>query len=310
MRSWRACLDAAALTSRSVRSDYAAAGRFLQRREPALYTAMRLLGPPAFQPHALAGYAFGCLTDDVGDHGAPPQRMRRFDRWTHQVRHALETGSSPHPLVRAFLHSRELRGLPPAWVDRYLLGARIDLDFRGFATEADYQDYIDRLSWPFIMLTTGLLHVGGGDERWARTCRTLADACQRTDILTDIEEDLRQGRLYLPAETLDRHGVRREDLERGRHTPGLRTLIADMAGTAHRTLADAADLLRQMPGPHRPLNRFALRLHHVRLDAVVAMGPAITRRPFRDDVGTCLRLLCTARRPEAIEAAPSVSVSG
>ncbi|MFF3483185.1 squalene/phytoene synthase family protein [Streptomyces sp. NPDC002701] len=297
MRTWRRSLEAAGVSQGALRDDYGKVARFMRRREPAGYLAVRLLVPAAHQPHALAGYAFASYTDDLCDRGTVAERVRRYDAWSAQVRTALGSGSAGHPLLRAFLHTAAARELPHRWVESYLDGARIDLDFPGFATEADYQRYVEQLTWPFLMITSGLAHEGGGSAGFAAACRLFADAAQRTDILTDLSEDLRGGRLYLPVSDLDRYGVTREDLEQGRDLPEVRALIAATAATAHTTLWEAGVLLDHCPREHRRLIRFVLDLHHQRLRTVTSRGASITRRPVRDRPLACLRLLTRSASP-------------
>ncbi|MFH8463289.1 squalene/phytoene synthase family protein [Streptomyces sp. NPDC017991] len=300
MRTWRKSLEAAGVSQGALRDDYLKAARFMRRREPAGYLAVRLMVPADHQPHVLAGYAFASYTDDVCDRGTVEERTRRYDAWDEQVRTALGSGSAEHPLLRAFLHTAAARELPRRWVDSYLDGARIDLDFPGFATEADYQRYVEQLTWPFLMITSGLAHQGGGSSEFAAACRLFADAAQRTDILTDLHEDLRGGRLYLPVSDLDRYDITREDLERGRDLPGVRALVAATARTARATLREAGVLLDHCSDEHRRLMRFILDLHHQRLESVTTRGATVTRRPVRDRPVACLRLL--TRRPEPVGA--------
>ncbi|WP_307128590.1 squalene/phytoene synthase family protein [Streptomyces sp. B1I3] len=270
--------------------------RFLMRTDLTAYGAVRVLSPAEFQPHLLAGFAFASFTDDVCDQGGSAQeRSRRFDLWTTQVRAGLETGRAEHPLLRAFLHTSGVCSLPRRWIDSYLTGTRIDLDFPGFTNEADYQSYIDQLTWPFVMLTTGLVQPDGEKERFAESCRLFADGCQRTDFLADLAEDLRGGRLYLPVDDLRRHGVTRCDLEHGRDTPEVRALIAETAEAAHATLREAGRIVDEIADSHRPLMRCVLRLHHHRLDTITALGTVVTRRPPRVDPMACLRVLAQER---------------
>jgi phytoene synthase len=55
--------------------------------------------------------------------------------------------------------------------------------------------------------------------------RALGVAFQLTNFIRDIPEDLRRGRLYLPLEDLDAHGVTRSDLEAGVRTDAVRALL-------------------------------------------------------------------------------------
>ncbi|MDX2540580.1 phytoene/squalene synthase family protein [Streptomyces sp. WI04-05B] len=307
MRSWQRCLDAAGVTSGTDRAAYLKAKQFMLSREPAGHLAVRLLIPARLQPHILAGYAFASFTDDLCDRGTVAERTKRYAGWAEQVRTALDTGSARHPLLRAFLHTAEARELPRSWVDSYLVGAEIDLDFAGFTTEDDYQAYIETLTWPFLMITSGLSVPGGGTPAFADSCRLLADACQRTDFLTDLAEDLGEGRLYLPTDDLEKHGVVRSDLERGRDLPGVRSLLSATAATAHATLREATRIIAELPEEQRPLTRFVILLHAQRLRRATAMGAAVTRRPVRDNPIECLRILAQAHRPSLAVPAPQTS---
>ncbi|WP_189146667.1 phytoene/squalene synthase family protein [Streptomyces lacrimifluminis] len=298
MRSWQRCLDAAGVADGDDRAAYLKAKQFMLSREPAGHVAVRLLMPARLQPHILAGYAFASFTDDLCDRGTVEERTRRYAGWAEQVRTALDTGTARHPLLRAFLHTAEARELPRSWVDSYLVGAEIDLDFGGFTTEDDYQGYIDKLTWPFLMITSGLSMPGGGSQAYADSCRLLADACQRTDFLTDLAEDLRDGRLYLPTDDLEKHGVVRSDLEQGRDLPGVRSLLSATAATAHATLREATRIVAELPAEQRTLTRFVILLHDQRLRRATTMGAAVTRRPVRDNPAVCLRLLARSHRPD------------
>ncbi|MGY1501259.1 phytoene/squalene synthase family protein [Streptomyces sp. QTS52] len=286
------------MTSGSDRAAYLKAKQFMLSREPAGHVAVRLLMPARLQPHTLAGYAFASFTDDLCDRGTVAERTRRYESWAGQVRTALDTGTARHPLLRAFLHTAEARELPRSWVDSYLVGAEIDLDFGGFTTEDDYQAYIDKLTWPFLMITSGLSMPGGGSRAYADSCRLLADACQRTDFLTDLAEDLRDGRLYLPTDDLEKHGAVRADLEQGRDLPGVRSLLSATAATAHATLREATRIVAELPAEQRTLTRFVILLHDQRLRRAATMGATVTRRPVRDNPVTCLRLLARSHRPD------------
>jgi phytoene synthase len=257
---------------------------------------MRVVAPPEFQPHAVAGAAMLCFTDDICDRGPADGRTRRFEAWAAQVRAALDTGTSGHPLLRAYLHSAQACGLPRDWADSYLAGTRIDLDFPGFAAEADYQRYIDTLTWPGLMLSTGLTPHLVPDEDFAASCRLVADAAQRADLLTDLAEDLRDGRLALPMSDLDLYGVTRADLEEGRDTAGVRELVSATAASSRATLIEAGRIVGEVPSPYRPLVRSLLALYHHRLDNVSALGAGVTRRAVRDNPVECLRLLVRSRR--------------
>jgi phytoene synthase len=69
---------------------------------------------------------------------------------------------------------------------------------------------------------------------------TLGIALQLTNIIRDVAVDLRRGRIYLPAEDLDRFGVTEEDLRRGQVTAQVAALLEFECDRAHTYYRRAA----------------------------------------------------------------------
>ena len=265
-----------------------------------MWAPARLLAPPESQPFGMACAALHVLSDDICDTGPVVVRRRRFEAWRREVQSALEAGVSRHDVVRAYLHAASERRLPRRWLDAYLDGALADLDFSGFVDEAAYQRYVETLTWPGLMLSAGLTPRLVPEEAFASSWRLVADTVQRTDILMDLSQDLRDGRLYLPLSDLERFGVTRADLATGRDTPGVRSLIVASARRGFASLAAARRVVEEMSPAYRPLTRFLLDLCHHRLRMIEAAGAAVTRRKFRDEPVACLRLLGRAQRTQRI----------
>ncbi|MGO4614712.1 squalene/phytoene synthase family protein [Nocardia sp. 2YAB30] len=281
---------------RAARADYSAAARYLWRREFAGWGSVRVLSPPESRPHLVAAVALLRYTDDLSDSGPVEGRAQRFDEWAAHVAAGLDTGSSGHRLLRPYLHSVALLNLSRTWIDAYLAGTRIDLDFPGFAEEADYQRYIDTVSLPSFMLGPEAMPGLATDQNFISLARSLVDGGQRADFLTDMFEDLRDGRLCLPVSDLDRYGVSRADLEQGRDTPGVRALISATASSARASLVASEQILGEIAPEFRPFFRFLIDLFHERLDDVEARGAAVFRRPYHDAVVRSMALVARCRR--------------
>jgi phytoene synthase len=303
MWSWRRCLDAAGVRGAVVGADYLAAKRYLQRRDFAVWAGMRVLLPPEGLPYTLAAVALARYTDDLCDRGPIEGRKQRFDAWVSQVGMALDKGTSENQLIRAYLHSAGLLNLSREWVDVYLAGTRIDLEFPGFADEEDHQHYIDTVSLPSLMVVTGAVPRLVADRCFVSSCRLIANGTQRTDFLTDLFEDLRDGRLTLPVCDLDRYGVTRADLKDGLDTPAVRALISATANSARAALVEGERILGEVAPDYRPMIRFIIGVCHKRLDDVVTHGAAVIRRPYNDRLVTCLRLMLRSRRRRIAESA-------
>ena len=84
------------------------------------------------------------------------------------------------------------------------------------------------------------VHVFGdsGDDAH-RVADALGRALQLTNILRDLDEDARRGRLYLPREMLDRHGIRTDDPTAVLRHPALPAACRDLAAIAERHFAEA-----------------------------------------------------------------------
>lgn len=294
--SWDRRLVAAGVLDRGLRADYTTAARVFARRILAHYAAVRLLVAPALHPHVVAAYAFLARTDDLADQGPLQERLPRWDSWAHQVTAGLESGHADDPVLRAFLHTVAVRRLPHHWVHTYLKATTEELHFTGHATEADFQRYVDNLALPALMLIEDLQYEGGGDEVFRSRCRSFAEGLQRLDFLTDLTDDLTEGRLYLPQEDLDRFGVTRADLEQGQDTAGVAELVALTCRRTRKSLTDSRALLDSTAPGFRPLQRALLDLAEHQLSRVEGSGTSVTRQAVGYGIRVPLAVLFRERR--------------
>ncbi|MFJ5228463.1 phytoene/squalene synthase family protein [Kitasatospora sp. NPDC088391] len=293
MGRWERALTAAGVDGPELREDYGRQRRQVidYRREVAL-GAMALL-PARMIPHVFAAAAFMHRTDDLLDSGPVAGRRAAAERWRRETVEALERGRTDHPELRPLLHSVEAHPALGRHVRDYLAAAEADLDFTGFATEDDYQRYVDAYALPGFMVVAGLLGPDGADERAAyrAACRTFIDSSQRFDFVNDLAEDLAGGRLTIPAETLDRHGVTRADLEQARDLPAVRALILDLLDRADRSRAEGAPVVDLAPAAHRPMMRCTIEVEALTSAAARTDPAALLRRSASPSKWGALRLL-------------------
>ncbi|MFJ5880023.1 squalene/phytoene synthase family protein [Kitasatospora cineracea] len=288
---WERALDAAGVREPALREAY---GR--QRAEVAAYKrevalAAGLLLPPATLPHVIAATAFMHRTDDLLDSGPPATRRAAADRWRAEVAAALDDGRTGRPELRPLLNSVEARPELRGRVLDFLAAADADLDFAGFATEADYQDYLDGYSLPGFMVVAALLGPDGDQRAYLAACRTFIDSCQRLDFVNDLAEDLADDRLTLPRQTLAEHGVTRADLERAEATPAVRALLGALLDRADRDRAAGRELVGLVAPAHRPMVRCLVGVEQLTATAARADPGALLRRPAVPAKPALLRLL-------------------
>ncbi|WP_052682007.1 phytoene/squalene synthase family protein [Saccharothrix sp. ST-888] len=297
MPTWRRTLTAAGITEAPVRAAYTAAARRVVRREQAPYLALRLLAEPALVPYLAAGLAFMNLVDDVAERGSVEQRAEGLRELSTRTSEALSSGRSTHPVLAAYAHAVAARRLPTSWVSAFLDGAAgVEAAFTGFDTDRDYQAYLDDYACPGLLVFAGLQYEGGPDARAAAGWRRFVDAAQRVDFLADLAGDLRDGRLCIPRDRLDRHGVTRAQLERGADGPAVRALLAELCGQAGAALDGARDVVELSVPGLRPVARAMAELMECQLRSVERAGARALRRDVGYGVVAPLRVLARARR--------------
>ena len=84
--------------------------------------------------------------------------------------------------------------------------------------------------------TVGLMiaPVGGAGDAGQDAAIKLGQAMQLTNCLRDVGEDLALGRIYLPLELMNKHGVTLEDLRQGCISPRYVALMQEVSGEARR----------------------------------------------------------------------------
>jgi 15-cis-phytoene synthase len=144
--------------------------------------------------------------------------------------------------------------------------------------------------------------------------RQLGLAFQLTNFIRDLSEDLARGRVYLPAEDLERFGVRRADLAADQASPAVRELLAfevTRARAHYRAAAPGIDLLAPSS---RPCVRVAFDLYGGILDEVERAGYQVLDRrvrvPRHRRLGVAGRHWAAARAAARAERRVSVTTPG
>ncbi len=194
-----ALLPEAQATINRVARSFALAARFLPRdvRDDInlLYLALRRL-------------------DDLVDLEAPSGSAQRADAQQRlaAIRTWINTGAiadAGGDELAIFVDlQRRTPALPTDAISAFLDGMESDLAGPVMESDADLDLYSYQVAGTVGRLMAALLGVRGGDDAQAdRAARALGAAMQRTNILRDIDEDLANGRVYLPATSLRRVGL-------------------------------------------------------------------------------------------------------
>jgi 15-cis-phytoene synthase len=177
-------------------------------------------------------YAFCRAVDDVADEESHPVEQRRaaLAEWRADIRRACEGGAPTLPTNREFQPVIQRFKLPFALFDELIRGCEMDLDTTRYATVEDLELYCYR-----VASVVGLLSIEIFGYR-NPACRdyavALGKALQFTNILRDVGNDARRGRIYLPQTELDRFGVTPEEILRGEDSDHFQKLAEHFAQRA------------------------------------------------------------------------------
>jgi len=202
------------------------------------YWAMRLL-PLERREAMFAVYAFCREIDDIADGDVPAAaKLEALGQWREEVA-AIFAGRPGRPLARVLaevaVRHRLRRDDFLALIDGMEMDATGPIRAPSLAT---LDLYCDRVASAVGRLS---VRIFGDDSPDAdRVAHALGRALQLTNILRDLGEDAAMGRLYLPREMLERHGIADVDPARVLAHRALPDVCAEVADLADRRFEEAA----------------------------------------------------------------------
>lgn len=196
----------------------------LQRSGSSFALAFWLL-PAGPRAAMTAFYAFCRLVDDAVDE-APDldSARRRLELWRRRLDDIFTGGRPTHPVSRALALAVTRYGIRRQYLQWLLDGVEQDLVQDRYQTFSQLGEYCFRVAGTVGLVCLSVMGVEGARAR--RYAELSGLAVQMTNIIRDLGEDARRGRIYLPLEDLRRHKVSEEDLLQGRDLPAVRRLLA------------------------------------------------------------------------------------
>src|SRR5579875_881619 len=125
-------------------------------------------------------------------------------------------------------------------------GGLQDTEQTRYASADDLLGYCEKVAGAVGLACLPVYRDGECPDDEAARARTLGVALQLINIVRDVAEDWRLGRVYLPQDELAAFGVSEDDLAAGRVTPQWRALMAFHSARARARLAEGLGLLESL----------------------------------------------------------------
>ncbi len=202
------------------------------RREAKNFAYGIMLLPREKRQAIAAVYAFARSVDDVADGGLPPEEKRAR---LEALRAALD-GEPESPMFVALRDARDRFGIPREPLTALVDGGLQDLEQSTYADFGELRGYCEKVAGAVGL---ACVPVYGSDD--TEHAMTLGIALQLINIIRDVDEDRRLGRVYLPQDEIARFGV--ADLA---PSPEFRELMAFEAERARAYLAEGLLLLETL----------------------------------------------------------------
>jgi phytoene synthase len=219
------------------------------------YYAFLFLPPPR-RAAITAFYAFCREVDDVVDEVSDPGVAAAKLQWWRSEVQAAFVGTPTHPVLRALQPHQASFGITADHLLGVIEGCQTDLDQTRFLDYPGLQRYCHLVAGIVGEVACNIF--GRTQPATIDYAHRLGLAMQLTNIIRDVGEDARRGRIYLPLDDLKRFGVKASDILQRAAPYGyserftaLMRFQAERARTAYATalaLLPQADRQAQKPG--------------------------------------------------------------
>ncbi|NVD72504.1 presqualene diphosphate synthase HpnD [Duganella sp. BJB1802] len=226
--------------------------------------------PPERRRAITALYAFCREVDDTVDECTDESIARiKLAWWRKEIANMYE-GQQTHPVTQALQPHLNAYNLQQQHLQAIIDGMEMDLN------QTRYLDYaaLTKYCW-HVASVVGILSAsifGATKPETLQYAEKLGHAFQLTNIIRDVGEDARKGRIYLPINELQQFNVTAADLLNARHSENFEKLMAFQAARAQKVYDEAFALL---PKEDRRAQRPGLMMsaiYRTLLDEVQADG--------------------------------------
>ncbi len=208
--------------------------------------------PPQRRAAITAFYAFCREVDDVVDEVHDPGVAATKLAWWRREAAAAFAGSPSHPVMKALLPHVADYGIRVEHLAAVIDGCEIDLTQSRYLDFAGLERYCHLVAGVVGEVAANIF--GRTQDATIAYAHRLGLAMQLTNIIRDVGDDARRGRIYLPVSDLKQFDVKAQEILNRGYSERFTALMKFQAARAHRCYDEAlatlpeADRAAQKPG--------------------------------------------------------------
>jgi len=166
--------------------------------------------PPERRRAITALYAFCREVDDVVDESTDPSVARRTLAWWRSQVDLLFKGQAEHPVMKALLPHLQTCHISATRLHAVIDGMEMDLDQSRYLDWPGLRKYCWHAAGVVGELSAGVF--GYENPKTLEYAENLGLAFQLTNIIRDVGDDARRGRIYLPIDELQQFNVKAAEI--------------------------------------------------------------------------------------------------
>jgi 15-cis-phytoene synthase len=232
--------------------------------------------PPPRRRAIIALYAFCREVDDVVDEVSDASVAAAKLAWWRREIGLVFDGQPTHPVALALQSIVHDYDLPEAHFQAVIDGMAMDLSQHRYLDFAALELYCHRVAGVVGLMSAQIF--GYVDPATRGYARDLGIAFQLTNIIRDVGEDARRGRVYVPQDDLERFALSPSALLRGEYSAAFRQL---MRFETHRAQTWYERAFAQLPAQDRKAQRAGLvmaAIYRTLLDEIARDGYKVLDR--------------------------------
>jgi len=235
-----------------------------------------------------AFYAFCREVDDIVDEDIDRGVAAvKLNWWRQEVAHAFG-GAATHPVMQALMPLTKAHGIAESHLLAVIDGCQMDLDQTRYLDYTALRRYCHLVAGVVGEVAANIF--GRSSDRTVDYAHTLGRALQLTNIIRDVGDDARRGRIYLPMDEMQRFDVKASEILHRQapwgYSERFTALMQFQAQRAQATYDEAMALLPEVDREsQRPglmmANIYRTLLHEIEDDGFQVLHQRTSLTPLR-----------------------------